>query len=435
MSFYICQNSTFANKTTILAKKIWVFSVCLGVFLIGTVGVNGVSALDLGGIFSNLGENLGIVRAQGKEEKEGGRESGAGRLRGGREENIQTIKVFEPDKNIKAIVNENVLTKKLLANSNDAKDLVLDPDKENFYAGESVDQEDENMHSDNAIYKVQKGESIYSIAAYFSISPETILSFNKISEKEIVPGLVLEVPPVDGLYYEVKKGDTLNELVEKYKVDLDDITLFNGLLANENLTVGEEIFIPGAKVEKKEEKKKDSKSKSKNTDKNKNLAKNNSKVQTVIDPVLGNLSRYIKYLGRGSTAQKSKLSDLKKYASLPKYPGYYIMPAPGTSRTQTVHGHNGSDFAGPVGTPVLAAAGGTVRVAKSSGYNFGYGNYIVVSHPNGSETIYAHLSRVFVNAGQTVTQGQNIGAIGSSGNSTGPHLHFEIRGAYNPWAW
>ena len=100
-----------------------------------------------------------------------------------------------------------------------------------------------------------------------------------------------------------------------------------------------------------------------------------------------------------------------------------------------MHGKNGSDFAGKIGTAVIASAGGTVKVAKSSGYNFGFGNYIIVGHPNGTETIYAHLSAVNVTVGQNVAQGQKIGALGSSGNSTGPHLHFEIRGAYNPWAW
>jgi murein DD-endopeptidase MepM/ murein hydrolase activator NlpD len=332
---------------------------------------------------------------------------------------------------LKAVTMSENMQKRTLNNQDD---LTLDANEENFYAGESTEKEDDSLHSDNAIYRVQKGESIYSIAAYFSISPETILGLNKISEQEIRPGTILEIPPVDGVYYEVRKGDTLAKLAEKYKIDLDDITLFNGLTENETLAVGDEVFIPGAtppKVEKKDNKKD---TKNRNTDKNKNLT-SKTKTGTIIDPVLGNLSKYIRYLGKGSTAQNSKLSDLKKYASLPKYGGYYTMPAPGTARTQTMHGHNGSDFAGKVGTSILAAAGGTVRVAKSSGYNFGYGNYVIITHPNGTETLYAHMSSVSVSVGQQVGQGQNIGAIGSSGNSTGPHLHFEIRGAYNPWAW
>jgi murein DD-endopeptidase MepM/ murein hydrolase activator NlpD len=399
-------NFTSGTKNPLFSKRFLVIFGCLAIALPATT-----QALSFNKIIESIGDTLGIVKAEEKGNNN-------------KEENIQNLRVFEPDKNIKAATLPDQLPKKSL---NNEEDLSLEAGQDNFYAGENLEKEDENMHSDNAIYKVQRGESIYSIAAYFSISADTILSFNKITEKEIRPGTVLEIPPVDGVYYEVKKGDTLRKLADKYKVELDDITLFNGLLENENLAVGDEVFIPGAKPEKKEEQKTPAK--------NSNLANGKTKTQTVIDPMLGNLSKYIKYLGKGSTAQKSKLSDLKKYASLPKYPGYYIMPAPGTSRTQTVHGHNGSDFAGKIGTPVLAAAGGTVRVAKSSGYNFGYGNYIIITHANGSETVYAHLSRVLVSQGQTVGQGAQIGAIGSSGNSTGPHLHFEIRGAYNPWAW
>jgi len=399
-------NLTSRNIKPIFYKGFFLIFGCLA-FL-----TNNTEALSFNKMLESFGSTLGIVKA---EEDSNRNESN---------ENIQSLKVFEPDKNIKAATLPDQLPKKSL---NNEEDLSLEAGQDNFYAGENLEKEDEDMHSDNAIYKVQRGESIYSIAAYFSISAETILSFNKISEKEIRPGTVLEIPPVDGVYYEVKKGDTLRKLADKYKVELDDITLFNGLLENESLAVGDEVFIPGAKPEKKE-----AKTPAKNASKS---TKKGSTIAAVFDPVLGNLSKYIKYVGRGSTAQNSKLSDLKKYASLPKYPGYYIMPAPGTSRTQTVHGHNGSDFAGKIGTPVLAAAGGTVRVAKSSGYNFGYGNYIIVTHANGSETVYAHLSRVLVSQGQPVGQGTQIGAVGSSGNSTGPHLHFEIRGAYNPWAW
>jgi murein DD-endopeptidase MepM/ murein hydrolase activator NlpD len=137
----------------------------------------------------------------------------------------------------------------------------------------------------------------------------------------------------------------------------------------------------------------------------------------------------------GDTSHLNTSGDIAKYSSLPKYAGYYIFPTPGAVRTQKMHGNNGVDLGNKTGAPVLAAAGGTVTVAKAGGYNYGYGNYIRITHPNGTETIYGHLSRVDVSVGQTVDKGQQIGAVGSTGNSTGPHLHFEVRGAYNPWAW
>ncbi len=102
-------------------------------------------------------------------------------------------------------------------------------------------------------------------------------------------------------------------------------------------------------------------------------------------------------------------------------------------RTQGIHGYNGVDLGASVGAPVRAAAGGTVMLSRSGGYNGGYGNYIVIKHPNGSQTLYAHLSSNAVAAGQVVTQGQTIGAVGNTGRSTGPHLHFEVRGGKNPF--
>lgn len=87
-------------------------------------------------------------------------------------------------------------------------------------------------------------------------------------------------------------------------------------------------------------------------------------------------------------------------------------------------GHRGLDIAAPTGTPIKAAAGGTVTTA---GWNNSYGNMIILSHGNGVQTVYAHCSQLSVSAGQTVTQGQVIGKVGSTGNSTGPHLHLEIR--------
>ncbi len=98
-----------------------------------------------------------------------------------------------------------------------------------------------------------------------------------------------------------------------------------------------------------------------------------------------------------------------------------------------MHGNNGVDIAAPLGTPVVASAGGTVIIARSSGWNGGYGLYVVISHSNGTQTLYAHLSSVNVSVGDSVSKGQVIGKVGNTGKSTGPHLHFEVRGARNPF--
>ncbi|MGH7175423.1 MAG: M23 family metallopeptidase, partial [Minisyncoccia bacterium] len=116
---------------------------------------------------------------------------------------------------------------------------------------------------------------------------------------------------------------------------------------------------------------------------------------------------------------------------------YYANPMPGGILTQGLHGENAVDIAGPRGAPVLAAAAGTVIIAADNGsWNGGYGNYVVIAHDNGTETLYAHLQLkgFAVSVGQSVAQGQVLGKEGSTGDATGPHVHFEVRGAENLFA-
>jgi murein DD-endopeptidase MepM/ murein hydrolase activator NlpD len=113
--------------------------------------------------------------------------------------------------------------------------------------------------------------------------------------------------------------------------------------------------------------------------------------------------------------------------------GYYAQPISG-KLSQGIHPFNAVDISAPVGTTVHAAAQGIViALENDDGYHGGYGNYIVISHPNGTETVYAHLSYVTIHVGDVVTQGQPIAFSGRTGLVTGAHLHFEIRGAVNPW--
>jgi murein DD-endopeptidase MepM/ murein hydrolase activator NlpD len=125
----------------------------------------------------------------------------------------------------------------------------------------------------------------------------------------------------------------------------------------------------------------------------------------------------------------------KAAAKLPAVSGYFGNPLNGAGRlSQGLHGHNGVDLSAPAGTPIYAAASGTATTVKSDGgYNSGYGNYVVISHPNGTSTLYAHMSSVAIAAG-SVSKGQVIGYVGRTGIATGNHLHFEVRGAQNPFA-
>lgn len=121
--------------------------------------------------------------------------------------------------------------------------------------------------------------------------------------------------------------------------------------------------------------------------------------------------------------------------------GTFTHPCPGYTRISSTFGyrraplrgastnHKGTDFAAPTGTPIYAAAGGTVTSARYSG---NAGNMIVINHGNGLQTYYMHCSRIFVSAGTKVSKGQNIGAVGTTGNSTGPHLHFQVMSGGTP---
>jgi len=119
---------------------------------------------------------------------------------------------------------------------------------------------------------------------------------------------------------------------------------------------------------------------------------------------------------------------LTSYKRISDEYGYRMHPTLGVQKF-----HNGVDFAAPSGTPILAAYGGTVVGAA---YNSSMGNYVMINHGDGLYTIYMHASALYVSQGQTVSKGEQIAAVGSTGRSTGPHLHFSVRvnGEYvNPW--
>lgn len=293
----------------------------------------------------------------------------------------------------------------------------------------SLDQAiaDESMHAldDVAIYTVEKGDTLASIASYFEVTPDTIVTFNNLPDNSVEVGMTLEIPHISGIMYTVKKGDTLDSIGKVFKINSEDIALYNGLVFGADPEIGDDVFLPGATLPKIEPKKDNKKDTSK-TSTNK-LASDLKKTVT----------NTVKKLTTGSDV--SAIVKIKKstgkYSDLPKYDGYYINPAPSARRSQKMHGANGVDLAAPIGTDIIASAPGTVTVARATGWNYGYGQYIVISHPNGTQTVYAHLSNINVSVGQEVSRGQKIGDMGSTGNSTGPHVHFEIRGAYNPFAW
>ena len=234
-----------------------------------------------------------------------------------------------------------------------------------------------------SVYVVRKGDTLSEIAEMFGVSANTILWANDIKANSIKVGQELVILPISGVRHTVKSGDTLQSIAKKYKADLDDILSYNGLVTNAKIKPGDVVIIPDGVI---------------------------------------SASQIASTSGSGS-----------KSTSFPTYAGFYLRPIVGGKKSQGIHGNNGVDLAAPIYTPVLASADGKIIVSRKGGYNGGYGTYIVISHANGTQTVYAHMSVDNVSVGDWVSQGQVIGAVGMTGKTTGPHLHFEVRGAKNPF--
>lgn len=233
-----------------------------------------------------------------------------------------------------------------------------------------------------SVYVVREGDTLSEIANMFGVSQNTILWANDIkSAKTIRVGQEIVILPISGVRHTIKSGDTLKSIATRYKADLDDILAYNGLSANSKIVPGEIIIIPDGVVSTSQ------------------VASSQKPGQTVV------------------TASA----------------GYFVRPISGGKKSQGIHGYNAVDLAAPIGTPIVASASGKVIISRTGGYNGGYGTYVVVSHSNGTQTLYAHMSANHVSVGQSVTQGQVIGTIGMTGRTTGPHVHFEVRGARNPF--
>lgn len=235
------------------------------------------------------------------------------------------------------------------------------------------------------VYTVREGDSLSEIAAMFNVTTNTIMWANDLSgPTDIQPGDSLVMLPIAGVRHVVKKGDTIASIADKYEGNEEEILSYNRLASADELAVGDTLIIPGGAIQ------------------------------------------------MPAPARTSGRSSVAASASTGSASGF-IHPAPGAIRTQGLHGYNAVDLAAGHGSPIRAAAAGEVIVAKASGWNGGYGNYIVIRHGNGVQTLYSHLSTLNVGVGSYVNQGQVIGGMGNTGRSTGTHLHFEVRGARNPF--
>lgn len=234
-----------------------------------------------------------------------------------------------------------------------------------------------------AEYTVQPGDSLSFIARDYGVSIESIMWANGLRDSNSIrEGNVLKIPPVSGVIHTVKNGDTVSTIAKKYSTNPENIIAYNSLPQDGKLQINDELIIPDGKI------------------------------ATTVTPYT-----------------RTAIS----FAHLPNLDNYFAHPTNDLGRiSQWLHGRNGIDVASSWGTPVYAAAGGTVVGTAVSGYNGGYGLFVKISHPNGTDTLYAHLSKTLVRSGETIQKGQQIANMGSSGRSTGSHLHFEVHGAKNP---
>ncbi|MDR0710038.1 MAG: M23 family metallopeptidase [Spirochaetaceae bacterium] len=223
----------------------------------------------------------------------------------------------------------------------------------------------------NTLYAVNQGDTIGQIAMQFGLNQDTIFSTNNIRNSRLIQiGQQLRIPNQDGIFYKVKSGDSLGKIAEKYKVEVSALQTVNELFS-EKLNENSTIFIPGARLN-----------------------------SLDLQEINGDLFRWPV---RGSITSPY---------------GWRTNPF-GAARQF----HTGIDIGAAMGTPVRAAMAGRVSTA---GYNETSGNYVVISHHSGYRTLYGHLSVIRVNAGDYVRTGDHIGDVGSTGLSTGPHLHFTV---------
>jgi murein DD-endopeptidase MepM/ murein hydrolase activator NlpD len=233
-------------------------------------------------------------------------------------------------------------------------------------------------------YTVQEGDTLSFIASDYGVSVNTIIWANNLKDADSIrPDMELKIPPVTGVVHKVKKGDTIVALAKKYGVDADKIVSFNFLPQDGALQEGQELIVPGGKLQ--------------------------------------------------SQSAPAPVGAAKQFAYLPSLGDFFMLPTVGFNWGR-IHGRNGVDVTNSCGTPVYAAADGSVVSAKSSGWNGGFGKFLKVTHANGTETLYAHASKLLASVGEYVTKGQQIAVMGSTGRSTGCHLHFEVHGAKNPLA-
>ncbi|MBO0351886.1 M23 family metallopeptidase [Phormidium pseudopriestleyi FRX01] len=233
-------------------------------------------------------------------------------------------------------------------------------------------------------HRIANGETVESIAAQYELKPETLMGMNPPLQGGLAPvGTEIRIPPVDGIEVRVQLGQSWNDLEAIYKIPAAAIFDNNGCLVSPPLVV----FVPGVIW-------------------SSTNPEGSRTVTSFVDPTLNPVPGYPLPV-EAEPILRFGYTRLNSGSGEPKF-------------------HSGIDYKAAIGTPVLAGDNGVVVFAGDRG---AYGNLIVINHPGGKQTRYAHLSEISVTVGEQVRQSQQIGRVGYSGNpdSSEPHLHFEVR--------
>ncbi len=237
-------------------------------------------------------------------------------------------------------------------------------------------------------YIVKGGDTIGVIAARFGLKSSTLLWANSLAERSLIhEGQSLTIPPVDGVVYTVRKGDTLGRIAQLFNTETEKIIQINGLSQADSISVGQTLVLPDAHPN----------------------APPRTNAPTTL---LARLRTLI--LPSPRSIGESVISSAVRF----------IWPTSARRITQYFSWrHTGVDIAGPVSNKIYAAASGRVIL---SGWQRGYGLTLLVDHGNGYVTRYGHSRQLLVSSGDYVEKGETIAMVGSTGRSTGPHLHFEV---------
>lgn len=237
---------------------------------------------------------------------------------------------------------------------------------------------------DKAIeYVVESGDTVSTIAEKFGVTTETVLWENNLREGSLLSvGNTIQILPVSGVAHTVKSGETIYSVAKAHQAEAQAILdfPFNDVGEDLALKVGQVLIVP-----------------------------NGAPTPSAPKP------RPVQYLARDQADQKPVSGS-----------GQFLWPASGQLSQYYSWYHPADDISNLGGGPIIAADGGKVIVAGWPD-NSGYGNRVIIDHGNGFTTLYAHMSRIDVGVGDYVSRGQRIGMMGSTGRSTGTHLHFEIR--------